>query len=147
MSINVRILITYLVFGFWLAPMVIMKIYSEWIFFLDVFKSVYFWFEWNKKKILLTFVIFFSLLLSKMSVFDIINVKSLTKLFRMLLVLLHRFLHYSFFAMADWTENENTLKYLSLITLTLQNAILGISMRYANTRTSKEDRFFSSTGK
>lgn len=49
--------------------------------------------------------------------------------------------------MADPKENKNTLKYVSLITLTLQNAILGLSMRYAATRTSKEDRFFSSTGK
>lgn len=50
--------------------------------------------------------------------------------------------------MADSTpkENKNTLKYVSLITLTLQNAILGLSMRYAATRTKKEDRFISSTG-
>jgi len=27
--------------------------------------------------------------------------------------------------------NANTLKYISLLTLTLQNAILGLSMRYA----------------
>lgn len=45
------------------------------------------------------------------------------------------------------TENQNTLKYVSLIILILQNAILGLSMRYAATRTSKEDQFFSSTGK
>lgn len=43
-------------------------------------------------------------------------------------------------------ENQHTLKYVSLITLTLQNAILGLSMRYAATRTTKEERFFSSTG-
>lgn len=44
------------------------------------------------------------------------------------------------------TENQSTLKYVSLIILTLQNAILGLSMRYAATRTAKEDQFFSSTG-
>lgn len=45
------------------------------------------------------------------------------------------------------STNENkknvTLKYISLVTLTLQNAILGLSMRYARTR--KGDLFFSST--
>nr|CAI5817152.1 unnamed protein product [Callosobruchus analis] len=35
------------------------------------------------------------------------------------------------------------LKYVSLITLTLQNALLGLSMRYARTR--QGDMFFSST--
>lgn len=40
--------------------------------------------------------------------------------------------------------NANTLKYISLITLTLQNAILGLSMRYARTR--QGDIFISSTG-
>ncbi|XP_014097981.2 UDP-N-acetylglucosamine transporter [Bactrocera oleae] len=39
--------------------------------------------------------------------------------------------------------NANTLKYISLITLTLQNAILGLSMRYARTR--QGDIFISST--
>ncbi|XP_020716826.1 UDP-N-acetylglucosamine transporter isoform X2 [Ceratitis capitata] len=39
--------------------------------------------------------------------------------------------------------NANTLKYISLITLTLQNAILGLSMRYARTRPG--DIFISST--
>ncbi|GAB0099405.1 UDP-N-acetylglucosamine transporter [Sergentomyia squamirostris] len=39
--------------------------------------------------------------------------------------------------------NENTLKYVSLITLTLQNAILGLSMRYSRTRDG--DLFLSST--
>lgn len=43
-------------------------------------------------------------------------------------------------------EYHNALKYVSLITLMLQNAINGLSMRYAATRTSKENRFFSSTG-
>ncbi|XP_055639638.1 UDP-N-acetylglucosamine transporter [Toxorhynchites rutilus septentrionalis] len=38
---------------------------------------------------------------------------------------------------------SNNLKYLSLITLTLQNAILGLSMRYARTRSG--DMFLSST--
>lgn len=56
-------------------------------------------------------------------------------------------IHRTLSAMAVPTENKNTLKYVSLITLTLQNAILGLSMKYANTRVSKEDRFFSSTGK
>lgn len=45
------------------------------------------------------------------------------------------------------TENKNTLKYVSLITLTLQNAVLGLSMRYGRTRHSKDELFFSSTGK
>lgn len=39
--------------------------------------------------------------------------------------------------------NANHLKYISLITLTLQNAILGLSMRYARTRPG--DIFLSST--
>ncbi|XP_065357093.1 UDP-N-acetylglucosamine transporter [Calliphora vicina] len=39
--------------------------------------------------------------------------------------------------------NANHLKYISLITLTLQNAVLGLSMRYARTRPG--DRFLSST--
>ncbi|XP_030378554.1 UDP-galactose translocator isoform X2 [Scaptodrosophila lebanonensis] len=39
--------------------------------------------------------------------------------------------------------NTNTLKYISLLTLTLQNAILGLSMRYARTRPG--DIFLSST--
>lgn len=53
-------------------------------------------------------------------------------------------------AMADdksTTANKNTLKYVSLITLTLQNAILGLSMRYGRTRVDKDDLFYSSTGK
>lgn len=41
--------------------------------------------------------------------------------------------------------NSKTLKYVSLVTLTLQNAILGLSMRYARTRDG--DMFLSSTGK
>lgn len=40
-------------------------------------------------------------------------------------------------------KNINTLKYVSLITLTLQNAILGLSMRYARTRPG--EIFVSST--
>lgn len=53
------------------------------------------------------------------------------------------------FTMAESTpkENKNTLKYVSLITLTLQNAILGLSMRYGRVRVDKEHLFFSSTGK
>lgn len=44
------------------------------------------------------------------------------------------------------TENKSkTLKYISLVTLTFQNAILGLSMRYSRTRSG--DLFFSSTGK
>lgn len=43
-------------------------------------------------------------------------------------------------------ENKNTLKYVSLITLTLQNAILGLSMRYSRVRQGKDELFFSSTG-
>ncbi|KAG5897203.1 hypothetical protein JTB14_022556 [Gonioctena quinquepunctata] len=39
--------------------------------------------------------------------------------------------------------NSNKLKYISLVTLTLQNAILGLSMRYARTR--EGDMFLSST--
>lgn len=41
-------------------------------------------------------------------------------------------------------SNTNSLKYISLITLTLQNALLGLSMRYARTRDG--DMFLSSTG-
>lgn len=40
-------------------------------------------------------------------------------------------------------SNNSFLKYVSLITLTLQNAILGLSMRYARTR--EGDMFLSST--
>ena len=36
------------------------------------------------------------------------------------------------------------MKYISLVTLTLQNAALGLSMRYARTRPG--DLFLSSTG-
>ncbi|XP_018562573.1 UDP-galactose translocator isoform X2 [Anoplophora glabripennis] len=39
--------------------------------------------------------------------------------------------------------NTNSLKYISLVTLTLQNALLGLSMRYARTRDG--DMFLSST--
>lgn len=42
-------------------------------------------------------------------------------------------------------ETGQTLKYVSLITLTLQNAMVGLSMRYSRTRTG--DMFLSSTGK
>ncbi|XP_053682927.1 UDP-N-acetylglucosamine transporter [Sabethes cyaneus] len=44
--------------------------------------------------------------------------------------------------MASKTTNSN-LKYLSLVTLTLQNAILGLSMRYSRTRPG--DMFLGST--
>lgn len=37
------------------------------------------------------------------------------------------------------------MKYISLVTLTVQNAALGLSMRYARTRPG--DMFLSSTGK
>ncbi|GLH12923.1 UDP-galactose transporter senju [Gryllus bimaculatus] len=40
-------------------------------------------------------------------------------------------------------ETKTIIKYLSLVTLTLQNAILGLSMRYARTRSG--DMFMSST--
>nr|XP_022904230.1 UDP-galactose translocator [Onthophagus taurus] len=40
-------------------------------------------------------------------------------------------------------ETSNTLKYVSLVTLTVQNALLGLSMRYARTRDG--DMFLSST--
>ncbi|XP_030767753.1 UDP-N-acetylglucosamine transporter isoform X2 [Sitophilus oryzae] len=40
-------------------------------------------------------------------------------------------------------DTANTLKYVSLLTLTLQNAVLGLSMRHARTR--EGDMFFSST--
>lgn len=42
------------------------------------------------------------------------------------------------------TENIQTLKYVSLVTLTLQNAMVGLSMRYSRTRAG--DMFLSSTG-
>lgn len=41
--------------------------------------------------------------------------------------------------------HPNALKYISLVTLTLQNAVLGLSMRYGRTRPG--DMFLSSTGK
>lgn len=41
--------------------------------------------------------------------------------------------------------NTQFLKYVSLVTLTLQNAVLGLSMRYARTRSG--DMFLSSTGR
>ena len=41
--------------------------------------------------------------------------------------------------------NNNSLKYISLVILTLQNAVLALSMRYARTRSG--DMFLSSTGK
>ncbi|XP_063236408.1 UDP-galactose translocator [Bacillus rossius redtenbacheri] len=41
------------------------------------------------------------------------------------------------------TSQKNALKYVSLVTLTLQNAVLGLSMRYARTRPG--DMFLSST--
>ncbi|XP_076749407.1 UDP-galactose transporter [Xylocopa sonorina] len=40
-------------------------------------------------------------------------------------------------------QNVQVLKYISLITLTLQNALVGLSMRYARTRSG--DMFLSST--
>nr|XP_033322616.1 UDP-N-acetylglucosamine transporter [Megalopta genalis]XP_033322617.1 UDP-N-acetylglucosamine transporter [Megalopta genalis] len=40
-------------------------------------------------------------------------------------------------------KNNQALKYVSLITLTLQNALVGLSMRYARTRSG--DMFLSST--
>lgn len=43
------------------------------------------------------------------------------------------------------TESGQTLKYVSLVTLTLQNAMVGLSMRYSRTRAG--DMFLSSTGK
>lgn len=43
-----------------------------------------------------------------------------------------------------FTESGQALKYISLITLTLQNALVGLSMRYARTRSG--DMFLSSTG-
>jgi len=42
-------------------------------------------------------------------------------------------------------ETGQTLKYVSLVTLTLQNALVGLSMRYSRTRAG--DMFLSSTGK
>ncbi|XP_015114511.1 UDP-galactose translocator [Diachasma alloeum] len=40
-------------------------------------------------------------------------------------------------------NNAQTLKYISLVTLTLQNALVGLSMRYARTRSG--DMFLAST--
>lgn len=40
--------------------------------------------------------------------------------------------------------NANNLKYVSLITLTVQNSAVSLCMRYAKTRDG--DIFFSSTG-
>lgn len=52
--------------------------------------------------------------------------------------------------MADSTSppkgNKNTLKYVSLIILTLQNAALTLSMRHARTRVSEGDLFYNTTG-
>ena len=44
--------------------------------------------------------------------------------------------------MKDKVE-DNTLKYISLVTLTGQNALLGLSMRYARTRPG--EMFISTT--
>lgn len=41
------------------------------------------------------------------------------------------------------TENKEFLKYVSLVTLTAQNAMLGLSMRYARTRPG--ELFFDTT--
>lgn len=49
---------------------------------------------------------------------------------------------YHWFSFID--SGSNTLKYVSLVTLTVQNALLGLSMRYARTR--EGDMFLSSTG-
>lgn len=38
------------------------------------------------------------------------------------------------------------LKYVSLVTLTLQNAMVGLSMRYSRTRAAN-GMFYASTGK
>lgn len=43
------------------------------------------------------------------------------------------------------SNQGSALKYISLVTLTLQNALLGLSMRYSRTR--EGDMFLSSTGK
>lgn len=40
--------------------------------------------------------------------------------------------------------NPVNLKYISLVTLTVQNSVVSLSMRYARTRDG--DIFFSSTG-
>lgn len=45
--------------------------------------------------------------------------------------------------MPKQSANPQVLKYISLVTLTLQNAVLGLSMRYARTRSG--DMFLSST--
>ena len=45
--------------------------------------------------------------------------------------------------MESQQRGAQTLKYISLITLTLQNALVGLSMRYARTRSG--DMFLSST--
>ncbi|GLV37994.1 UDP-galactose transporter [Carabus blaptoides fortunei] len=45
--------------------------------------------------------------------------------------------------MSKTQKAGNSLKYISLVTLTLQNAILGLSMRYGRTRSG--DMFLSST--
>ena len=42
------------------------------------------------------------------------------------------------------SDSHNKMKYISLVTLTVQNAALGLSMRYARTRPG--DMFLSSTG-
>lgn len=44
----------------------------------------------------------------------------------------------------EMAENKNTLKYVSLITLTVQNAVLALSMRHGRNRPG--DRFISTTG-
>lgn len=44
-------------------------------------------------------------------------------------------------------QHASKMKYISLAVLTLHQAIVGLCMRYAAIRTSREDRFFSSTGK
>ncbi|XP_033218280.1 UDP-galactose translocator-like [Belonocnema kinseyi] len=47
------------------------------------------------------------------------------------------------FTMTKQQKNAQHLKYISLVTLTVQNALVGLSMRYARTRSG--DMFLSST--
>lgn len=54
------------------------------------------------------------------------------------------YFNYTEFSNSLLGDSINTLKYVSLVTLTLQNAILGLSMRYGRTRDG--NMFLSSTG-
>jgi len=56
-------------------------------------------------------------------------------------ILWHTYKHWDIYVIGT----GQTLKFVSLVTLTVQNAMVGLSMRYSRTRAG--DMFLSSTGK